>query len=111
MRPPSSTFRLSINPWPGSPRQFSLGIRQSSKMIRSECSLSKSHGQCRNRDAPAVQHLQAVDKSLAGLAKTILFGDSAIFENDLARIACAHSQFALDLSRAEARSSLLDNKR
>ena len=65
--------------------------------------LRHAQPQRRNRNAPAVENLQAIDESFALFAQQIFAGHKAIAENHFGGVAGAHSELVFFFARAKSR--------
>ena len=72
--------------------------------------LRHTQAERRDRDAAAVENLQAVDEALAVAAQNIFSRDAAIRENYFAGVAGAQAELVFFLAGAKAGSSLLDDE-
>ena len=66
--------------------------------------------QRRDRNASAVENLQAVDEAVALVAQKIFRGDAAIAENHFGSVAGAHSQLVFFFAGAKAGRALFHDK-
>ena len=73
--------------------------------------LRHAEAERRDRDASAVENLQAVDEAFAFRAEEIFGGHAAIGEDDFAGVAGAQAELVFFLAGAKAGSSLLDDER
>jgi hypothetical protein len=72
--------------------------------------LRHAQAQRGDRDAPAVENLQAVDEAFAFLAEQVFRRHAAIGENNFARVAGAQAELVFFFAGTKAGRSLLDDE-